>query len=234
MRKSRLSKYSERKTRKTIFLNILGIIIVLYLLFKFGIGLLINFSLFLSGSKDQGIVNQNSINYVAPPTLNPLPTATNSAQIKISGNSVKDSAIELFVNNNKTYETKTDDMGEFSFSNMLKNGNNQIKVRAIIKDKKSDFSNTLNIAYSNSVPNLEINSPQDGAQFKKDQNTVNVTGKTDPGVNITVNGFWAVISDTNNFSYNLALQNGDNQIKIVAIDQAGNKTEKEVKVNYSP
>lgn len=234
MRKSRLSKYSQRKTRKTIFLNILGIIIILYLLFKFGIGLLINFSLFLSGTKDQGIVNQNSINYIAPPTLNPLPTATNSAQIKISGNSVGDSAIELFVNNNKTDETKTDDRGEFSFSNTLKNGNNQIKVRAVIKDKKSDFSNTLNIAYSNSAPNLEINSPKDGEQFKKDQNTVNVTGKTDPGVNITVNGFWAVISDTNNFSYNLALQNGDNQIKIVAIDQAGNKTEKEVKVNYSP
>lgn len=234
MRKSRLSKYTERKTRKIIFLNILGIIVVLYLLFKFGIGLLINFSLFLSGGKDQGIVNQNSINYIAPPTLNPLPTATNSAQIKISGNSAKDSAIELFVNNNKTDQTKTDDMGEFSFINTLKNGNNQIKVRAIIKDKKSDFSNTLYITYSNSAPNLEINSPQEGAQFKKDQNTVNVTGKTDPGVNITVNGFWAVISDTNNFSYNLALQNGDNEIKIVAIDQAGNKTEKEVKVNYSP
>lgn len=234
MRKSRLSKYTERKTRKIIFLNILGIIIVLYLLFKFGIGLLINFSLFLSGGKDQGIVNQNSINYIAPPILNPLPTATNSAQIVISGKSLKDTTVELYINNDKKDKTQANDKGDFSFEQTLKNGNNQIKVRAVVEDKKSDFSNTLNITYSNSAPNLEINSPQEGAQFKKDQNTVNVTGKTDPGVNITVNGFWAVISDTNNFSYNLALQNGDNEIKIVAIDQAGNKTEKVVKVNYSP
>nr|MBI5455572.1 hypothetical protein [Candidatus Levybacteria bacterium] len=234
MRKSRLSKYSEKKTRKTIILNIVGIIIVLYLLFKFGIGLLINFSLFLSGSKDQqGIIGQNILNYIAPPTLNPLPTATNSAQIKISGKSVKDAKIELFINDDKIDETDVDDKGEFSFENTLKNGNSQIKARVVIKNKKSDFSNTLNIIYTNSAPSLEISSPQDGAQFKKDQNTANVTGKTDPAVNVTVNGFWAVISDNNNFSYNLPLQNGDNEIKVVAIDQAGNKTEKTIKVNYS-
>lgn len=234
MRKSRLSKYAEKKTRKTILLNLFGIIIVLYIVFKFGIGLLINFSLFLSGSKDQqDAIGQNTLNYIAPPTLNPLPPATNSAQIKISGNSVKNSFVELFVNNNKTDQTQTNDKGKFSFDNILKSGNNQIKVRTTLKDKKSDFSNIFNIIYANSAPNLEINSPQDGAQFKKDQNTVNVTGKSDSGVNVTVNGFWAVISDNNNFSYNLLLQNGDNEIKIVAIDQAGNKTEKTIKVNYS-
>jgi outer membrane lipopolysaccharide assembly protein LptE/RlpB len=48
-----------------------------------------------------------------------------------------------------------------------------------------------------------------------------------------VNGFWAVVDDNNNFSYTLPLQSGDNQIKIVAIDQAGNKAEKDLKVNFS-
>lgn len=235
MRKSRLSKYAERKTRKTILLNLLGIIIVLYLLFKFGIGLLINFSLFLSGSKDQqSLTGQNTLNYISPPTLNPLPTATNSAQIKISGNSFKDSTVELYINNDKKSEIQANKKDEYSFNNTLKTGNNQIKVRTVFKDRKSDFSNTHNVFYTNSAPNLEINSPQDGQQFKKDQNTINVTGKTDSGVNVTVNGFWAVINEANNFSYNLSLQNGDNEIKVIAIDQAGNKTEKAIKVNYSP
>ena len=71
-------------------------------------------------------------------------------------------------------------------------------------------------------------------KFEKDQSTVKVLGKTDPGVRVTVNGFWAVIDENNNFSYNLPLQNGENMIKIEAIDQAGNKTEKEIKVTYSP
>lgn len=234
MRKSRLNKYSERKTRRTILLNIIGIIIVLYLLLKFGIGLLINFSLFLSGSKDQqSSINQKTLDYIAPPTLNPLPSATNSAKITISGSASNNSNIELFINNEKIDETIANDKSQFTFNNVLKNGSNQIKARIIIKDKKSDFSNTINVTYVSSAPNLEISSPQDGQQFKKDQNTTNVTGKTDPGVNITVNGFWAVIDDANNFSYNLLLQNGDNEIKVVAIDQAGNKTEKTIKVNYS-
>lgn len=234
MRKSRLNKYSEKKTRRTILLNIIGIIIVLYLLLKFGIGLLINFSLFLSGSKDQqSSINQKTLDYIAPPTLNPLPSATNSAKITISGSASNNSNIELFINNEKIDETIANDKSQFTFNNVLKNGSNQIKARIIIKDKKSDFSNTINVTYVSSAPNLEISSPQDGQQFKKDQNTTNVTGKTDPGVNITVNGFWAVIDDANNFSYNLLLQNGDNEIKVVAIDQAGNKTEKTIKVNYS-
>lgn len=234
MRKSRLSKYSEKKTKKTIFINLLGIIIVLYLLFKFGIGLIINFSLFLYGSgNQQNSAVQNKLGYVTPPTLNPLSSATNSAQIIITGNSIKESTIELYINKDKSGEAKTNDKGEFSFEADLESGNNQIQTRTVFDEKKSQFSNTLNITYINSVPNLEITFPQDNQQFKKDQNSVNVTGKTDPGVNVTVNGFWAIITDSNNFSYNLSLQNGDNQITVVAIDQAGNKTEKTIKVNYS-
>jgi bacillopeptidase F len=84
---------------------------------------------------------------------------------------------------------------------------------------------------------LDVSSPSDGQGFNKNQvntgNTINVAGKTDQGVSVTVNGFWAVVDDNNNFSYTLPLQNGDNQIKIVAVDLAGNKTEKDLKVNFS-
>ena len=234
MRRSRLNKNTVKNTKKTIFLSILGIVILLFLLFRFGIGLIINFSLFLSGSKDQqGLTGQNTLNYIAPPTLNPLPNATNSAYLIISGKSAKDITIELFINDENIDKVQTDKNGNFSFSQNLKNGDNQIKTRALYKDKKSDFSNTFNIILKNSNPTLDINSPTEGQSFKKDQNSVNVTGKTDQGVSVTINGFWAVMEDSNNFSYILSLQNGDNDIKIVAIDQAGNKTEKSIRVNYS-
>lgn len=235
MRRSRLTKNAENKTRKTLFLSILGIIIVVFLLAKFGIGLLVNFSLFLAGSKDNQSLqnNSNQINFVAPPTLNPLPSATNSAKIIISGRSTKEIDIELFINDDLIDETKTDKDGGFVFTPNLKEGNNQIKTRAIYKDKKSDFSVTFDVVLKNSQPTLEVTSPSDGQTFKKDQNSVNVQGKTDLGVNVTVNGFWAVIDDSNNFSYNLPLQNGDNEIKIVAVDQAGNKSERSLRVNYS-
>src|SRR5579862_8448073 len=101
MRRSRLSKNTENKTKHTIILSIIGIVIILFLLLKFGLGILVNFSLFLSGSKNQSgtSTNADQINYVSPPVLNPLASATNSAQIIITGQSVKDYAIDLYINN---------------------------------------------------------------------------------------------------------------------------------------
>ena len=235
MRRSRLKKYSEKKTRKTIILSIIGIIIILYILFKFGIDFLVNFSLFISGSRSQSNSSTitNQINFVSAPILNPLPPATNSAEIIISGSSSKGETIYLYINNSIVDQTQTDEKGVFHFVENLGKGSNLINAKAEYKNSKSSLSDSFNVLFINSSPTLNISSPQDGESFKKDQNSVTVSGKTDPGISVTVNGFWAVIDDNNNFSYNLPLQNGDNQIKIIATDQAGNKTEKDLKVNYS-
>lgn len=238
MRRSRLTKSLNKKTRRTMILSIIGIVIILFLLFRYGIDALVNFSLFISGSKSQSTSqNPNQINYVATPILNPLPNATNSAQIVISGTSLKDYNITLYLNN-ITDSTHTDQNGNFSFIEQLLNGDNQIKVQADYNNKKSDFSDSSDVVYKNSQPTLDVSSPSDGQHFDKNSigtgNTVLVSGKTDPGNNVTVNGFWAVIDDNNNFSYTLPVQTGDTQIKIIATDQAGNKTEKDLKINYSP
>jgi bacillopeptidase F len=79
-----------------------------------------------------------------------------------------------------------------------------------------------------------VTSPTDGQTFAKDQGSVQVSGKTDNNVKITVNGFWAIVDDSNNFSYALPLQGGENQIKVVAEDKAGNTTQKDIKVTYNP
>ncbi len=233
-RRSRLNKSQEKKQRKTIMLSILGIIVILFMLVTFGITALINFSLFLSGNdttKQQ--IKQNEVSFVLAPILNPLPSATNSAQISVSGTSQKDTAVVLYINNDLIDKTDLDEKGRYEFIPKLKKGENVIKTRAIIKDKKSDFSNSYTVLFINSEPKLEVSNPSDNQSFNKDQNKVNVAGKTDPGVNITVNGFWAVIDENNNFSYALTLHDGDNDIKIVAIDQAGNKFEKNLRVKYS-
>jgi len=231
---SRLSRRLESQSRKNLFLSILGIIVVLTLLVKFGIPLLVNFSLFLSGQKkaDQPSKSASSM-YISPPVLNPIFTATNSAEVIITGSAFKNEVINLYINGSLSEKKETEDNGNFSFKVILKTGDNKIKSIASKDDKESDFSNELEITYKNAPPSLSIDSPTDGQKFEKDQNTAQVLGKTDPGVRITVNGFWAVIDENNSFSYSLPLQNGDNTIKIEAVDQAGNKTEKEIKVTYS-
>ena len=239
MRRSRLSKNFEKKSRRTILLSVIGILIVLFLLFKFGIDILVSFSSFISGSNNQQTSqgNSNQINYIAPPILNPLVSATNSAQIVISGTASKNQTIDLFINNVQVDQIQSDKNGIFVFNESLKSGDNQIKTKVEDNGKQSDFSNTSDVIYKNSPPTLDVSSPSDGQTFNKNQigtgNTISVNGKTDSGISVTVNGFWAVVDDSSNFSYTLPLQNGDNQIKIIATDQAGNKTEKDLKVNYS-
>ena len=232
---SRLSRRLESQYRKNLVLSVLGIIVVLVLLVKFGIPLLVNFSLFLSGQKKSEESSKSAgTAYLSPPVLNQSANATNSAEFIITGTAVKDEKIDLYVNDSLSEKKGVEDNGNFSFKVTLETGGNKIKAKARKDGKESDFSNELEVVYKNGPPSLSVNSPTDGQKFEKDQNTTRVLGKTDSGVRVTVNGFWAVIGENNNFSYNLLLQNGDNIIKIEALDQAGNKAEKEIKVIYSP
>lgn len=234
MRKSRLSQRTEKRTKKTIILTTLGIVVILFLLIRFGTTVLIGFSILLAGKDSASpAVNNSSVNFVPAPVLNSLPVATNSAQVVITGQGESNETIKLYINNSLTDTASTDNNGKFSFSENLQTGSNQIEATALKNNKTSAYSDIVTVTYNNTPPTLTVNTPSDGQSFSKDQNTALVTGKTDPNVTVTVNGFWAVIDENNNFSYNLPLQNGDNQIKIIATDQAGNKTEKDIKVTYS-
>lgn len=232
---SRLHRRFEQQSKKRFYLTIFGIIVILFLVVRFGVPLLINLSLFLNRGKGNGTqVQQSGMQFVAVPSLNGTFPATNSATIAISGTAAAKQQVKLYVNDSFIDTTDANDDGSFSFPNVsLQEGNNAIKVKAKQGNNESDFSDITTVMYKNSAPNLTITSPSDGQAFAKDQSTIPVMGKTDPDVKVTVNDFWAIIDANGNYSYNLHLQNGDNQIKVDAIDAAGNKTEKIIKVTYS-
>jgi hypothetical protein len=235
MARSRLSRRLEEKTKKNLILNILGIFLVILIVFKFGIPFLVNISIFLSGSKGNQEQSQSqNPTFVAPPILNSLPQATSSASVIISGIAVKNQTIDLYINGDLTDKTKTKDDGSFSFKENVSAGENTIKVKANESNGSSDFSQPLVIFYKSAPPSLNISSPSDNQSFSKDQSPVEVKGATDPDVKVTINGFWAITDSNGNYSYSLPLQNGDNNITIAAIDMAGNKSEKKIKVTYSP
>lgn len=231
-RRSRLYRNLEKESKKNFALSILGIFLILFLLFKFGLPLLANFSLLISNSK-QSIPNKNSTEYIIPPILDPLPSATNSAKFKLSGKAEANASLDFYLNNSLVDKTLANKNGEFSFDSEYTKGENKIYVLAKIDNKTSNPSETIVILYKDSKPSLNISSPSDGQQFSKDQNEINISGSTDANVKITVNGFWAIVDQSNSFNYKLKLSDGENVIKVVAEDQAGNKTEKEIKVKYS-
>ena len=233
-KRSRLARRQELKSKRNLFLSLVGIIFIVFLLVQFGVPALANFAIFLSGINGSDKTDsKKEVSFIPPPVLDSNLTATNSAQVIISGRIPDKGNVEIYINDELKDTINTEKDGTFSTKQKVKSGENTVKARTDLDGKNSDFSNTLFITYIKSAPNLTIATPANGQSFNKDENRIIVSGQTDPGVTVTVNGFWALIDDANSYSYELPLKDGDNDINIVAIDQAGNKTEKTVKVNYS-
>ncbi len=235
--RSRISENTEKKVKTRLVLTVLGTIIILFLIFRYGVNALINFSLFLS-NRNSAVQNGNSgqtnNQFISAPILDVSQTATNSASIEIKGSAQANIKILLFKNNSQVDQTTSDNNGSFTFKNEnLDKGTNNFTAQAQVNNSKSSFSDPATVTYSDSAPNLTISNPSDNATFSHDQNPIQVTGKTDSNVNVTVNGFIAQTDLNGNFSYTLNLNNGNNGITVDAVDQAGNKTEKTIHVNYN-
>lgn len=237
MKRSRLARRLEQQSKRNLIISALGIFVVLFLLFKFGLPLLINFTLFISGLKNsQDTTAEKSVSFVSPPVLNPLPAATNSATVTISGSALQKQTVMLYLDGGLAGKMKVDKDANFSFEDItLSKGTNTITAKALDeKGKESENSDQITVLLKTDSPQLSIDSPTEGQSFSKDDKTAQVRGKTDPGVKVTVNNFWSIVDENGNFSYQLPLRDGENKITVVAVDEAGNKTEMERKVNYSP
>jgi bacillopeptidase F len=180
----------------------------------------------MRSGKSNGI--QDSI---APftPQLNINYDATSSATVRLAGNSEAGSTVSLYIDENKIAEAKTNDSGEFSFDEVrLSEGDNHLSVQARDDaDNQSQRSKPINIIYDHTPPDLSISSPNDNQEFYGDsEKVVKITGTTETGADVYVNDNFTTVDSKGNFERRLALQDGDNQIEIRAVDQAGNETKK--------
>lgn len=237
MGKSRLNKTQVSKAKKNIIFSLFGIIAFFIFFFFLGVPLLIQLTLFLgniNGKKDEGNLKKESI-FVQPPELNQTYPATHSAEINISGIADAEQEVNIYLNDEITDKVKSKKDKTFSVKNIsLKEGENIIQAKALHDETQSNFSNTLRIYYLKNPPNLDVEKPTSGESYSGDNSPLTVKGKTDPRVKVTINDFRAVVDTQGNFSYSLPLQSGENTIHISATDDAGNKIEKEIKINYSP
>jgi len=79
-------------------------------------------------------------------------------------------------------------------------------------------------------PLLSLDSPEDG--LTTGTSTVAVSGLTEPGAALAINGIYAVVDDSGGFSCIIALLDGANIITVTATDLAGNSAELSVTVTY--
>ena len=175
-----------------------------------------------------------------PPTLAGIPQATNSAKLNIKGFAESGSTVQLFLNGSEKDSQLVSTEGQFVFEETnLESGENEIY--AIAKDtagNESRQSNVYKVVIDRKPPKLEVTEPEDNAIIKeeKDKQTfVLVKGKVEEGATVTVNDYQAIVREEGNFEYRLPLtEEGENTIKIVVRDPAGNKTTIEKTVIYKP
>ncbi len=222
--------HRQKKYNNQIYKYLIILVILVVFMGTIGVKMLINLSLFIASKSDNKVTTQDNTSFLLPPTIDTIPDATNSAKIKISGSASSGNKLTLFVNDDRDGEVSIKD-DEFETEVLLKKGSNEIYLTIEnTKTKEKKESEKYHVIYINSKPKLDISSPHDGDKVSSQD--ITVSGSTDKDVNITINDSPVVISADQKFQYSLKLNEGENKIKVVATDIAGNQEIKEMTVTY--
>lgn len=224
-----MSRLEKHYKKQVVFYSIL-IIIVIILLSTAGLQIVLNSTSYLSqffGKKsDTGRRNPLLQNI----DLNNIPSATNSATIKISGNANNFSELDVYLNDNQVKKISLAESGDFSEEvGELQKGENKLFLVAK-STKESKKTDVYTVIYRADKPKLDIKEPSDGSKTSK--NEIKVSGNTDKDIDIKINGLPIVVDSTGNFQAIVKLNEGDNKIKVTALDLAGNTEEKTIAVKY--
>ncbi len=235
-KKSRLDRIAEQKGYKKLVVSVVAGLIVFISLLYFGVPALISMSSFISSLNKNYAepVKNTDASIIMPPNLEPFFEATNSSPISVKGIADPKVKVELFLNGDLTDNTETSENGVFEFNDiLLKQGNNSLYAIVVSNNKYSDKSQIYSVFYKKSLPKLEILKPENDSKVTGDKKIVEIAGNTDTDSNITVNDHLIVVNSDGTFGYSYPLNDGDNLLKIVATDPAGNQTAVERNVNYS-
>lgn len=173
---------------------------------------------------------------LAPPILSIPFEATNSSQIYINGFGTPNSKVKLYLDGESLQTLDVANDGSFTFTNVnLKLGTNNIYGTTVDDQNKESLpSKTIKLFFDNEKPPLSISEPEDNKTIQGGDKKIKVSGKTDAGVNIYVNGTQVIVDRNGNFSTDQNINEGDNTISIKAVDTASNSTETERKVIFRP
>lgn len=163
---------------------------------------------------------------LAPPVLNIPYEATNSAEIDISGYATPDSKVKIFLDDEEIDEVRTDSDGSFKASGISLNlGTNNIYGKTIDEEERVSLaSKTIRLVYDSDKPELEVSSPEDNKEVQG-EGKINVSGKTEAGVQLFINSTLVYVKSDGTFSYDFPLSDGDNNLVIKAVDKASNTNE---------
>lgn len=229
---SRLARTERKRKARSAFLYFLFSLGLLLAVLFLGVPFVIRLSSFLSELRTpQEIIEKSDTLAPQPPIFATTNTATFSAQIAVKGYAESGTTIILQINGGKK-ETVADNEGNFLFEGVsLDEGENRIYATAIDQaGNESQNSKTLMIVYDHEPPELIVDSPEDEAIVTEEK--IEVRGLTEKDARLTINDHFVMVDLEGVFDYSLKLSEGENKIKVLATDQAGNRSVIERIVKY--
>ncbi len=232
-RRSRLSRYKKKQEKRKAVIYILLSGIFLYGMIRWGIPGIINVIGWWTSSDE--IVSEQG--YKVPPQkpqLAPLPEATFSGKISVSGTAILGKKVEIYVNGDKRNEKDLTEGSNFEFESVvLNNGKNTIEI--ISKNDSGDSQPArAKITRDDAKPEITIDEPGlEAERYGPGENNISIRGTVNEEGRVYVNNHLVFVSDEGNFTFDSDLDEGLNKFVVKAIDKAGNESEKLVRVTYS-
>ncbi|TYS69108.1 S8 family serine peptidase [Sutcliffiella horikoshii] len=172
---------------------------------------------------------------VTPPTItSPADgTFTNESTVTVEGNASPTTTVHVMNNGEEVATATASEEGTFAVDIELANGENVLTAKSSTETGVTEESAPVTVVLDKAKPELAITSPEDGS--KTNRETVTVTGTVaDENLDfVKVNGKKASVED-GTYSLRVMLENGENNIRVVAQDLAGNRKRQDVTVyaNY--
>ncbi len=187
---------------------------------------------FISINRNQQVPEAKAT--IAPPSFVALPKATKEKTLKLEGYSNSGSTVKLFVNGPEKGSVLTAADGKFVFDSVdLIDGRNTIFAKAVDeKGNESERSETHTITIDTKIPKVTITAPSNGETVKNLNERVLVKGEVSEKAKITVNGKLAVQRADQSFEYLLGVDDGDVEISVEAVDEAGNSSKEKIFIKY--
>jgi len=228
------NKTTSYLVKRIVITNLLSLAVI-GVSYIWVIYLLSNANSFWSIFKGKDLYVQKDTVPPLKPYLNPIPEATKQDSLDITGQSEAGVKVVLKIDGKKAQETVADSNGKFSFASIPVGVSSQVMlVEALDESGNTSLpSQTYTILKDTENPVLEILTPsKDNETFKSTGRTYKVSGKSEPGNTIHINEQLAVVSTSGEFFASIRLEDGSNQIKIKAVDKAGNEMEETRNVVY--
>ncbi|MCS1350640.1 S8 family serine peptidase [Mechercharimyces sp. CAU 1602] len=156
---------------------------------------------------------------------------TKHDEITVEGNTSPGVKVHLYNHGEEVATTTATDTGAFAAEVDLSTGENKLSAKSSTDAGMTEPSPEVTIIVDKKRPALTIEAPSDGEKTNKEVVTVRGNASDNEGLQwLKINNKKVTVQEDGSFSKRILLDEGENTIKVVARDKAGNKKQKRIKV----